>query len=135
MNASIDRVAITDFIRRYSGDFKVSTVSGMTQYFCDQVTTVHDNEVSQYSSSAEFVESITQSLMPLVEEGFSHTVLDEIHIHPLRDNSIFISANYSRLNTAGGLFAKVGASYVVIQDDGEFKIAVILGQDLDNLIR
>lgn len=135
MPESIDRAALTDFIRRYSGDFKVSTVAGMGQYFCEQVTTVHDNDVSQYSSSAEFVESITESLMPLVDQGFSHTVLDEIHIYPLRENSVFVSANYSRLDAEGGLFAEVGASYVVVVEQGEFKIAVVLGHDLDNLVK
>ena len=135
MSTGIDKIAVTEFIRRYSGDFKVSTIANMGQYFCEQVTTVHDDEINQYDSSAEFLKSITESLMILVGDGFSHTVLDEIHIHPLRENSIFVSANFSRLTSKNSLIAKVGASYVLVQSKGNFKISVILGHDYSNLIR
>lgn len=134
MSDSVDRDELTQFICQYSGDFKTATVADMGQYFCSTVTTIHNDVVSHYSDSGLFVDSLILALKPLVETGFSHTVLDDIYIHPLREHSVLVSANFRRLDNKGQLFSLVGASYILVHTEQGYKIASIMGHDIDKLI-
>ena len=135
MTKSIDENQLIDFISSYSGDFKPSTVKGMAQYFHQSITTIHDNVVTHYDNPESFVDHLVGALKPLVETGFSHSILDEIKVHPLREHSHCVSASFNRLTKEGELLQKVGASYIVISTDSGFKIAAIMGQDIDNIIK
>lgn len=135
MNESNREKQITDFIKRYCGDYKSSTVGSMGQYFADPITIIRDQLISSYQSAESFVETLSPALESLLETGFSHTVLDEISIHPLNQQSTCVSANFKRLNREGELLEKVGATYIVIDTDQGLKIAIIIHHDIDKLIK
>ncbi len=134
-DAKSTRQNLNQFLGDYCRAFRPHNMPAMADFFNVPVTMISGGRANTLSTEEQLTNSLQIVMNGLVTQGFDHSEIDEVHIHPLSAKTALLSAIFSRLKTDGSLLQKIGATYTVIDSGEGYKIATLVAHDTDGLVK
>lgn len=126
---------LEDFLTRYCESFRKGNAAVAAAFYHEPAVMIFADRMMVLDTRADITRTLDRILTELIERGFSHSVVDVVHVIPLTAGTALISATFSRLRGDGGVLERLGATYTVIEADGDCKIACIVAHAVDRVIR
>lgn len=129
------KTEISQLIQAYGAAFRPGNESELPMFFAFPVHIIVHGDRAQIASPDELEQLMSATLEALAENNFSHSELEELHVHSLSQYAAIVSTRFNRLKKDGSLLEEIAATYHVFRSDGEgWKIVGITVHDTDKLV-
>lgn len=126
---------VSAFMHEYCRAFRPGNASAMPRYFHFPASLMASGLRLSINAPDELVQMLSVGLSDLAAAGFSHSEIQDIHVHELADDIALVSARYHRLKADDRLLEEIAASYTLYREaDSGWGIVAIVTHDPDRVI-
>ena len=126
--------SIRKFLLDYCTAFRPGNIVAVAEFYNVPLTMISDGRVAVVDDRSKIISIFNATMADLAGKGFDHSRVDNCAVHPLTDNTALISATFSRLKSDGSILERLGATYTVINDGDNYKIATLIAHAPQALI-
>lgn len=126
---------IKAFLRAYVSAFLPTTLATAAGMYETPATMIVNDQVSQIHSKDALFSALNAVMKALVAQGFDHSEIDNVYVHPLTERAALVSANFSRCKTDGAVLERLGATYTVVKKDHGYRIVTVVAHGPEAVIK
>lgn len=130
----MDDMAVKDFMQRYCAAFRPGNVERVATFYRQPMTMIQNGRVTVFDTRQSLVTAFTALLDALVARGFTGSDIDRMAIAAVAHDVFFVSAGFTRRGAGGSVLERVGATYTLLRDACDFKIAAVVAHDADRVL-
>ena len=122
-------------LRDYSNAFGRGDLSAIGQHCSVPFAFIPSEGVKVLSTISEVEARYGSIIQDLRKRGYSYSTPSELHVKLLDQTRALASAVFVRHKTDGSELETIGATYILLKIEGEWKIVVVMGHPPANVIR
>jgi ketosteroid isomerase-like protein len=130
-----EKTAVDHALHDYVDAFVRGDLSAIGQHCNVPFVLISSQGVKVLPTMSEIEAFYAGILRDLKQRGYSHSTWSELHVKLLDQTTALVSAVFVRHKMDGSELETIGATYVLRQTEGEWKIAVIIRHPPASVIR